>query len=368
VAIWTIVSFAGIVGIEFYGGILLLDWAQVPRLANVTIAITLAAVCAAFTIAGGLRGVALADVWLDLFSLAGIAGLVACMLKAPLAGVRLGAAVPVPPATGLAPADNLIFVAATIVLLVPLPLCGLDSWQRGVAWKERTKVSTPLLGGALGIVAVSAAAMLAGFYARRLGWTLNGPPPLRLVLENLQLPPLVAGLIVGGFIATILSTADEALSCCAYALLSDVLVLPRETDPGTRRRYIQAGKFYTGVFGFLAAALALLFARLPEITDVFDVVAATQVVFFFPLLLALLRPRSAPTYATTSLVVTLLAFGAVLLSAGAGIRTGGEAGHKIVESSPILAFLVAGLGLLTGWGVQSWRRRSRDRSGEPARM
>src|SRR5205085_6943679 len=64
-AIWTIVSFVGLVGIEFYGGTLLIRWAGEPLLTSITISFLFASICMGFTIAGGLRGVSAANTILD---------------------------------------------------------------------------------------------------------------------------------------------------------------------------------------------------------------------------------------------------------------------------------------------------------------
>src|SRR5262249_29938301 len=66
---WTIIAFVGTVGIEFYGGIRLLDWTHLPLLTNYSIVLILVAVVAAFTVTGGLRGVAWADGFLDVVTL-----------------------------------------------------------------------------------------------------------------------------------------------------------------------------------------------------------------------------------------------------------------------------------------------------------
>ena len=71
-ALWTIVAFVGHVSIEFYGAILLLKWIGLPFLWTGTIGILLAAICTAFTMSGGLRGVTRADVCLDVASLVGV--------------------------------------------------------------------------------------------------------------------------------------------------------------------------------------------------------------------------------------------------------------------------------------------------------
>lgn len=168
------------------------------------------------------------------------------------------------------------------------------------------------------------------------------------------------GLVIGGFVAAILSTADELLNCCAYALLADCLVLPRDTNNATSARYIRSAKFYTGFFAFVAAILALLCQKAPHISDVFNVVAATQVVFFVPVLMALLRPQTSHRYWRTALIAMLLAFSTALISVVLGVLVGGTDGQALVDGGPLLALLLALAVLGVGW------LRLRGRASQPS--
>src|SRR5208282_331902 len=153
------------------------------------ISVLFAVICTGFTIAGGLRGVARADVWLDVVSILGIGLFFVALIQA--GGIT--AASPALTNMLIAPSaspgfvENILYCLVALVLFVPMPICALDTWQRGVAWKERSQVSGFLVGGAVGIVAVSIIAMFVGFYARNLGWTLNDPYPFGLVLEHFHL-------------------------------------------------------------------------------------------------------------------------------------------------------------------------------------
>lgn len=190
-AIWTIAAFVGLVAIEFYGGILLFQWASVPLLANITIAIILATVCAVFTIVGGLRGVARVDIWLDVYTGIGILVFLVYLANGLANGPHPGGSgnPPIPPLSSPGLPENIIFALAAFALFLPMPICALDSWQRAVAWKEREKVTGVLLGGATSVVLVAGVAIMAGFYARNHGWAVGGAVPLQFVLSSLQLPP-----------------------------------------------------------------------------------------------------------------------------------------------------------------------------------
>ncbi|MCL5421122.1 MAG: hypothetical protein M1461_01430 [Nitrospirae bacterium] len=349
-AVWTIFSFVGLVAIEFYGGVLLFRWSGLSLLHSVTIALLFATICAAFTISGGIRGVANADIYLDLFSFVGIGLFCWYLIKGDVFNVIQQ---PLAQNPGISLAENIIFCIASLALFTPMPLCALDTWQRGVAWKERQKVSWWLLGGALGIVIVAVIAMMAGFYARAAGCSATDPYPFATVLERLQIPPVVYGIVIGAFIAAILSTADELLNVSAYAILADIYQLPRNTDVKSSANYIRSAKFYTGVLAFIAAFLTSVCALAPRITDVFTVVASTQVVFTLPLLLAIYRTRSVDHLRTGALIGMLGAFLVSIIAVLAGLIVGGKDGEDLIVGAPILAFIISCFIILTAIGVRS---------------
>ena len=348
-AIWTIVAFIGMVAIEFYGGILLLKWTGVPLLANLSIAVLIASVCALFTIRGGLRGLARVDVWLDALTLIGVLVFLISLLSA-------GASIkPAGPSVGSSHApsitENLLFAFGAAVLFVPMPICALDTWQRGVGWHLRKGVSPWVLTGGVLVVLIAAVAILAGLYAAGHGWSPAAMAnPLQFTLAGLDLGPVALGLVLAGFMAAILSTADELLSCSAYALLADCMCLPREGTPlDVSRTYVSSAKLYTGFFAFAAAVLGITLEYLPRITDAFSAVAATQVVFFLPLLIALTRPTAAPRYWRVARLSMLLSFLVAVGAIGIGVVTGGDDGQALVDGGPLLGLLASLLCFGFGW-------------------
>jgi len=176
--------------------------------------------------------------------------------------------------------------------------------------------------------------------------------PLLTLLVALNLPPVVIGFVIGGFIAAIFSTADELLNCCGYAFLADFLNLPRgdeipkEVDEG----YISSGKFYIGLFAVLAAIPAYFAIEYEKpISNFFNAVIGTQVVFLFPLLYGLYRPRNARKIRFAALLSMLLAF---LVSFGLtilGLFIGGDEGKSLIDLAPLAAFFVSLISMGVGW-------------------
>jgi Na+/proline symporter len=159
-------------------------------------------------------------------------------------------------------------------------------------------------------------------------------------------------LVVAGFLAAIFSTADELLNCCGYAVLADFLNLPR-TAGQSDAQYIRSGKFYTGIFAFFSAAFAyFILASGREITDFFNVVIATQVVFLLPLLFGLYGSFAGDLRRIT-LFAMLAAFVTALGITAVGWSTGGPDGKELIDSAPLLAFIVELVIMAVGW---LWRK------------
>ncbi len=134
-SIWTIVAFVGTVALEFYGGIRLLQWTNLPLFVDVSLALLLALVVGLFTINGGFRGVAAADIWLDIVAICGTGVLfVFCFMSwGSVTPNVLTPVAPIRPELG----NNILFAIAMGVIFVPFQFCTLDTWQRLGAWEKK---------------------------------------------------------------------------------------------------------------------------------------------------------------------------------------------------------------------------------------
>jgi Na+/proline symporter len=350
-SLWTILAFVGGVALEFYGGILILDWVGVPQFSRITLAIILAFVCATFTIAGGLRGVARVNMFLDIVSFVGITILFVYILRATLSPTATSITQD-PPISNqtYTIGDNLTFAFGAFFIFVPMQICALDTWQRGVAWRKRKAVAGPLIFGAALICLASYVAIAAGNYARTQGLaTSPNSHPLFTMLTSLSIPSPLIGLVVAGFIAAILSTADELLNCCGYAILADFLNLPRtKTSQELSNQYIRSGKFYTGLFGFIAAGLAFGGIKMQrQISDMANVAFATQVVFILPILFAFFSKRNRQLH-LSALLAMLLAFATSLIMTLIAWSKKPEL-QILIESAPLAAFAMGLITMSLGW-------------------
>ena len=130
-SLWTIMAFVGTVGLEFYGGVLLLQWAGASSVTATTIGIGFAFICTAMTVTGGFRGLAAADIALDLFAFAAAVILFVWAAKPAWLAVSAEPVLPLPTLS-----DSIIFVAGMGVIFLPFQFCVLDSWQRCAAWQK----------------------------------------------------------------------------------------------------------------------------------------------------------------------------------------------------------------------------------------
>jgi Na+/pantothenate symporter len=355
VAVWTIVAFVGTVALEFYGGIILLRWTNLPLFTSLTVALLLALLVSSFTVAGGFRGIALADIWLDIVALAATVILAYCVFRHYRGFIFSGLPTnadfsnsQIPLVTGVG--DNILFVIGMVIILLPFQLCTLDSWQRLVAWKKRERSPTSLL--LIGAVILSLAycvPILIGLVLRNQGLSIvDGSHPLKLFLDNSGIMPAVLGLVFAGFISAMFSTADELLNCCSLSLLFDAFLIPRNNSQRTKHdeaKLVLSGQFYTGVFAFVSAGIAFIaYAYGRKASELALAIFSTQVVFTLPIMIALYDRHKAPRLTVPAKTGMVIAFGLALGSVFMGWIWHSK---TTVDAAPVLAgvasFLVIGV-------------------------
>lgn len=340
-SLWTILAFVGTSALEFYGGIKLLKWANLPLFVNVTIALLLAFIVSAFTVRGGFRGVAFADIFLDVAAALGAGILAYYYFHTPLAQLPPAE---VHPPLHLPLFDNVLFVIGMGVIFLPFQFCTLDSWQRLGAWYKRDKnPSSWLLSGSIVLSLVYCVPILIGIFVRNSHFAVpEGSHPLKVFLDYMHILPGLLGLVFAGFIAAVFSTVDELLNCSSLSLLFDVLQLKR-IDPDRNKdqeyKIVSSGKFYTSFFGFLAAIIALLaLAYERQISDIAIAVFSGQVVFVVPLFYVLFKRNKAPRRAFSAKLAMIIAFFSSLLS----VLLGWIFSEKsLIDAAPLLGLILA---------------------------
>lgn len=339
---WTILAFLGTVALEFFGVIKLMQWIGLPPALSLSIAMVLAMICSAFTITGGFRGVAFADGLLDLAAFA--ATVILFLYCIGFSAPSLVTQVPIPELPGKD--EKFIFALAMALIFLPFQFCTFDSWQRCGAWEKNHK--SPKLIAIFGIFLALCycVPIWIGLVLRREGVGADmGAHPIQSFLTLSGVPMVLLGLVFAGFVGAALSTADELLNCCSYSLLFDCFQVPRlidDTQPEIDAKLVNSGKFYTAVFGFGAAAIALLgiyYER--EITDMAIAVFSVQVVFTIPLAVMVFFPSIAAKGGRAAIASTFVGF----LSAVITVCFGWAANDSdLSDGAPIVGFILALVG------------------------
>lgn len=357
-SIWTILAFVGTVALEFYGGVKLLQWIGIPLLNNLTISLFLALIVSSFTVLGGFRSVAKADIFLDIVSFAAV-GIICVFLFSKFSPDTILSLQPadvienittnhtsVTPITNWV--ENLFFVIGAFFIFVPFQICTLDSWQRLSAWqKTGNDLNKVLVFPSMLLALIYCIPILVGIVVRNQGLVISHDShPLKEFLQFVEIPPYLIGIVIAGFFSAILSTADELLNCASLSLIFDFFQIPIEAErtPDQEKRIVLGGQIYTSVFAFAAAVLAL-FALWYErqISDLSSVVFSTQVVFTFPLLIALIWKPGAPDYKNIAFTGMVFSFGTAILF----VITAWSTGDKIFSNlAPVAAFIISGFLIL----------------------
>lgn len=356
-AVWTIIAFVGTVALEFYGGILLVQWSGVPLVKAVTIVLVLAFIVSAFTISGGLRGVAVADGFLDVVTLGAAAILIVQVLPFPFVDtIQVGVSTSTP-SLGVEP---VIFVLSMAVLFIPFQFCTLDSWQRLLAWDKKGKSPKSwLLSGGTLLALAYCVPIIIGVFVKLSGLRLDSTgQPLGAALGWMHLGAGLLGLCFAGLAGAILSTADELLNCTSLSLLADYWGIPFSVtrESVEAERLGASGKFYTGVFAVIAAGIALLALKFTkELSEMALAVFSAQVVFAWPLAAALFTPDRAPRLARWAVWAMIVAGVSALLSV-----TFSWLFHvpDLAAGAPVLAFVLAGLIFGLPWAFGGRRAKS----------
>ncbi len=347
-SLWTILAFVGTCALEFYGGIKLLEWAGLPLMANISIALLLALIVTAFTVTGGFRGVAWSDIFLDLTALTATVILFLYFLSAKSASALH---FPTPHLPIHTFTDNIIFAIGMALIFIPFQFCTLDSWQRLGAWERRGKnPSSWLLTGSLLLSVCYCVPILIGIYVRNIQIAVPiGSHPLKVFMDYIHLTPGLMGLVFAGFIAAVFSTVDELLNCSSLSLLFDTLQNKRVDPQRTQKQegaLVKSGKLYTAGFGFIAALISLLALSYErQISDLALAVFSGQVVFTLPLFVIFFYRSSAPHWAQTAKFSMLLAFFVSLLTVIIGWATGDQ---STTDAAPLVGFLFALITFIIG--------------------
>lgn len=343
---WTILAFVGTVALEFYGAVTLMGWMNLPLFQSVTLSILVAMICGTFTVKGGLRGAAKANVFLDILTVISVMILlyfsVTTYFPAAPAGTQASRAI-----HNIFSWDNLIFAIGMMIIFVPFQLCTLDTWQRSIASKHSPNRRRNMLFNGLFVSLVFCLPITLGILAKSLP-SASPASPLHGILEYFHIPNIAIGLLVAGFIAAIISTADSLLNCCSYSLLFDVLGIDPEAvdaDPEINRKVMASAKFYTVIFSFIAGLISVLCYRYSDqLSQMAIAIFSAQIVFLIPIIF-ILRGKPAGSWQKSAALATKFGF---LTSIGFVIASWWFANTELADAGPLAGLIISTIVLFGG--------------------
>jgi Na+/proline symporter len=228
------------------------------------------------------------------------------------------------------------------ILFLPFQFCTLDSWQRLGAWATRKKSPKRDLTVAAIILGIAYCVPIAiGLWAYgAVGDKIGGDQPLRFFLERNNIPTVLIGIVFAGFLAAIISTADELLNCCSYSWMIDLLGVEKPPSGSAEEiKFIASGRLYTGILG-MAAALTSIGAIWLEknISELAIAVFSAQVVFIIPVSIALFAESKADEFAVEAIWATIIGYLVSILCVIIGWNWHSQ---PLADGAPVIGFLVA---------------------------
>ena len=229
------------------------------------IVVTLIAV-ASYTFIGGFLAVSRTDVFQALIMLAAFVIIPATLLQTtenPVTGMLAGGS------DFLNPFNDAEGNAISWIYIVSLPGWGVAAWgslrimQRFMAIESEEKIPSSRNISAAWLVLMFVCALLLGWAARpaleQAGMlaAVADSEKVYLVVSEVFFHPVVAGLLLTGVIAAVMSTADSQLLLGSAVAADDLPVLRRFTYSIQTRARIWLGRLLLLVIGVVAAVIAV---------------------------------------------------------------------------------------------------------------
>ena len=180
---------------------------------------------------------------------------------------------------------------------------------------------------------------------------------------EMQLPPVLAGLVLAAALAAVMSTSSGALIATATVFSQDIVARLRKRDieAGSEHDHIRSNRFYVAGFGILMVVIACLLQDVvAALTVAYDILVGGLLV---PILGGLLWRRGTNVGAIAAMAVGTVATLATMIAIG-----------DIFANEPIYVGLASGLVVFVVGSLLSkptapevmaeWDRRSRGQKAE----
>jgi len=247
------------------------------------------------------------------------------------------------------------FVIYTFGLLI-----GQDIWQR--VFTARSPGVARWAGAASGVYCLlyAVAGAVIGMAAKVLLPALESRDDAFAQFVEMQLPPVLAGLVLAAALAAVMSTSSGALIATATVFSQDIVarLLRRDVEAGSEHDHIRNNRLYVAGFGILMVVIACVLQDVVNaLTVAYDILVGGLLV---PILGGLVWRRGNNTGALAAMAVGTVATLAAMFIFG------------IEANEPIYWGLVSGLVVFVVGSLASkptdpevlaeWDRRSRGES------
>lgn len=251
------------------------------------------------------------------------------------------------------------FVIYTFGLLI-----GQDIWQR--VFTARSPGVARWAGAGAGVYCLlyAVAGAVIGMAAKVLLPQLESRDDAFAQFVEMQLPPVLAGLVLAAALAAVMSTSSGALIATATVFSQDIVARLRKQDPdsGSEHDHIRNNRLYVAGFGLVMVAIACVLQDVvAALTVAYDILVGGLLV---PIIGGLVWRRGTNVGAVAAMAVGTVGTLATMLVVG-----------DIYANEPIYVGLASGLvvyvigSLLTkptdAEVLAEWDRRSRGESALP---
>ncbi len=355
-SIITIIAFCGTVAIELFAVARLLESIKTPGIeigaTKVSFIVLLAATIVVYTILSGYLGAVKTDKVQMFFIIPGfVLILVVCIFKisTPSWNSFLNAnrefvfsVFTVPP----------YLIVAAWILMFPFQFAALDMWQRCVAVRgDEKKIRKGLSISSFLYLPFWGIPIFVGIVMRSIYPTIADTSNAGgQFLNLLPISTLSIGLVLGGLIAAIISTADTLLVGATYTFLYDIYAVREKVDldklsTNDERNILLTSKVWIGIFGLLSALIALLWVG--NLYQMIVAIFTTQIILFIPMIFGIHSlKRKALQNGQAAFLSLLIGVGLALLLAISGTLIKSAEGSELVNAAPIVGFLGAGLSFM----------------------
>ena len=193
------------------------------------------------------------------------------------------------------------FAIAAIILAIPFVFSSASIWQRSFASESKESFKKALTVGAVCLIIFNVIFVLIGIIGKNIFPNIADPDLVPAQLIATLFPSGLAGIMITGFLATIMSTADTGLIITASSISKDIYknaFKPNIDD----KTLLKLTRFLVGIIGIIGFSIALL------IPDILRLVinSGSIMLIIIPALIGLFAKNSYEKSAFWSMLVGFL--------------------------------------------------------------